>query len=89
MTADWPWTVGSMLTRRSKWLPWIDILIRPSCGRRFSEMSMLPMILIRDEQRGQQPARRAVALDQHAVDPVADPDAVGERLDVDVAGPQA
>ena len=41
------------------------------------------------EQGGQQPARRAVALDQHAVDAVADADAVGERLDVDVAGPQA
>ena len=39
-------------------------------------------------QRRQQPARRAVALDQHAVDPIADPDAVGERLDVDIAGPQ-
>ena len=24
---------------------------------------------------------------QHAVDPVADPDPVGERLDVDVGGP--
>ena len=41
------------------------------------------------EHRRQQTARRAVALDQHAVDPVADADAVGERLDVDVAGPQA
>ena len=41
------------------------------------------------QQRGQQAARRAVALDQHAVDAVADADAVGERLDVDVAGPQA
>ena len=50
---------------------------------------MLPMILIRREHRGQQPARRAVALDQHAVDAVADADAVGERLDVDVAGPEA
>ena len=63
--------------------------MRPSWGRRFSAMSMLPMILMREQHRGQQPARRAVALDQHAVDAVADADAVGERLDVDVAGAQA
>ena len=89
MTTDWPWLVGRMLTRRSKCLPWTVILMRPSWGRRFSAMSIEPMILRRRDDRGQQAARRAVALDQHAVDPVADPDAVGERLDVDVAGPQA
>ena len=50
---------------------------------------MRPHDLDTRQDRGQQPARRAVALDQHAVDPVADADAVGERLDVDVAGPQA
>ena len=86
MTADWPWTVGSMLTRRSKCLPWTVILMRPSCGRRFSAMSMLPMILIRESMGGQQPRGDGVALDQDAVDAVADADAVGERLDVDVAG---
>ena len=63
--------------------------MRPSCGRRFSAMSMPPMILIRESMRGEQPARRAVALDENAVDAVADADAVGERLDVDVAGAQA
>ena len=40
------------------------------------------------EHGAQQPAGRAVALDQHAVDPVADADPVLERLDVDVGGPQ-
>src|SRR5439155_12590073 len=39
--------------------------------------------------RGQEAPRRRVALDQDTVDAVAHPDAVGERLDVDVAGPQA
>ena len=37
-----------MLTRRSKCLPLTVILMRPSWGRRFSEMSMLPMILMRE-----------------------------------------
>ena len=41
------------------------------------------------EDRGEQPARRAVAFDEVAVDAVADADAVGERLDVDVAGAEA
>ncbi len=40
------------------------------------------------EQGPQQPAGGAVALDQHAVDAVADADPVLERLDVDVRGPQ-
>ena len=35
--------------------------------------------------RGEQPPRRTVAFDQDAVDAVADADAVGERLDMDVA----
>src|SRR5262249_22576483 len=41
------------------------------------------------DHRGQEAARRTVALDQHAVDPVAHADPVGEGLDVDVTGPQA
>ena len=89
MTTDWPWMVGRMLTRRSKCLPWTVILMRPSWGRRFSAMSMLAHDLDARDHRGQQAARRAVAFDQDAVDAVADADAVGERLDVDVAGPQA
>ena len=40
------------------------------------------------EDGTQQPSGRAVALDQHAVDAVADADPVLERLDVDVRGPQ-
>ena len=36
----------------------------------------------------QQAAGRAIAFDQHAVDPVADADAILERLDVDVRSPQ-
>ena len=52
-------------------------------------MSMKPMILIRLTIAPEEPAGGAVALHQHAVDPVADPDPVGERLDVDVARPHA
>src|SRR5262249_16794264 len=41
------------------------------------------------QDRRQQTARRTVAFHQDAVDPVTHPDAIGERLDVDVAGPEA
>ena len=88
MTTDWPWLVGMMLTRMSMSLPATRILIRPSCGRRFSAMSMKPMILMRLTIAPEQAARGVVPLHQHAVDPVSDPHPVGERLDVDVAGPQ-
>src|SRR5262249_41950773 len=37
--------------------------------------------------RGLEPAGRTVALDEHAVDAVAHPNAIGKRLDVNVAGP--
>ena len=47
MTTDWPWLVGSTLTRRSMSLPATWTLIRPSWGRRFSAMSIDPMILMR------------------------------------------
>ena len=47
MTTDWPCEVGRMLTRRSMSLPAAKILIRPSWGRRFSAMSICPMILRR------------------------------------------
>ena len=40
------------------------------------------------QEGAQQPPGGAVAFDQHAVDAVADPDAILERLDVDVGGPQ-
>ena len=40
------------------------------------------------EDRAEEAAGRIVALDEPAVDPVADADAILERLDVDVAGPQ-
>ena len=43
---------------------------------------------MRREQGTQQPPRRAVALDQHAVDAVANAHAILERLDVDVRGPE-
>ena len=39
---------------------------------------------MRERMAPKRPPRRAVALDQHAVDAVADPDPVLERLDVDV-----
>ena len=86
MTTDWPWLVGMMLTRRSMSLPATRILIRPSWGRRFSAMSIEAHDLETADDRAEQPPGGVVALHQHAVDPVADPDPVGERLDVDVAG---
>jgi len=39
------------------------------------------------KKRHEQLAGRVFALGEHAIDAVADPDALGERLDVDVAGP--
>ena len=48
-------------------------------------MSIDPMILRRESSGASSRRGAAVALDQDAVDPVADADAVGERLDVDVA----
>ena len=44
-----PNSVGSVLTRKSMALVFDSTsFIRPSCGTRFSEMSSLEMILIRD-----------------------------------------
>ena len=89
MTHDWPWLVGSMLTRRSSSLSPAVILIRPSWVAAALGDVHLGEDLDAGEQRAQQPPRRAVALDQHAVDAVANPDPVFERLDVDVARPAA
>ena len=87
ITIDWPWLVGSTLTRRSSSFSPSVTLIRPSWGRRRSAISILARILMRDSIAPSS-RRGGVALDQHAVDPVADPDAVFERLDVNVRGPQ-
>ena len=43
---------------------------------------------MRERNAPKQPSGGAVALHQHAVDPVADPNAILERLDVDVRRPQ-
>ena len=88
MTTDWPWLVGSTLTRRSSSFSPTVTLIRPSWGRRRSAMSILARILMRESKAPSKAPRGAVPLDQNAVDPVADPDAVFERLDMDVRGPQ-
>ena len=89
MTTDWPWLVGRTLTRRSKCLPLDGHLDTAVLGPALLGDVDAPHDLDAGDHRGQQAARRAVALDQDAVDAVADADAVGERLDVDVAGPQA
>ena len=87
MTTDWPWSVGSMLTRRSMSLPCDGHLDAAVLRAALLGDVDLTHDLEAGEQRREQPARGGVALDQHAVDPVADPDAVGERLDVDVRRP--
>ena len=61
-------------------------LMRPSCGRRFSAMSMPLMILMRGEDGGLHAFGNVVALDAHAVDAVADAHAVFHRFDVNVRG---
>ena len=47
MTIDSPAGVGSVATRRSIPRPFTTMLIRPSCGRRRSAMSISAMILTR------------------------------------------
>ena len=47
MTMPSPWTIGMIETRTSISRPWTRILMRPSCGRRFSAMFSRAMILMR------------------------------------------
>ena len=87
MTTFSPHTVGRVATRRSILRPLAVIDSRPSCGLRRSAMSMSLMIFSRLVTPDGDRLGRAHDLVQHAVDPVADPQAVLGRLDVDVAGP--
>ena len=87
ITTDWPWLVGITLTRRSSSFSPTLILMRPSCVRRRSAMSSLERILMR-ERIAQVTVWGAVALHQHAIDPVSDANPVFKRLDVDVGRPK-
>ena len=42
-----PWIIGMIDTRTSISRPWTRILMRPSCGSRFSAMLSRAMILMR------------------------------------------
>ena len=75
-----------MLTRMSMSLPATRILIRPSCGPAFLGDVDEAHDLDTADHGPEQPPRGAVAFHQDTVDPVADAHAVGERLDMDVAG---
>ena len=89
MTIFSPKSVGSTETRKSIsfGVPFSlkRILMRPSCGRRFSAMSSFAMILMRDDDRVAELHRRAHDVVEDAVDAVADAQLLLVRLDVDVA----
>ena len=90
MTIFSPKSVGSTETRKSRSLirPEILVLIlmRPSCGSRFSAMSSFAMILMRLVIASLQLQRRVHHLVEDAVDAVADPVLLLVGLDVDVGG---
>ena len=52
ITIDSPWYAGSAETRRSISRPWSLMLMRPSCGLRFSEMSIPAISLMRERIAG-------------------------------------
>ena len=74
ITADWPWLVGMMLTRKSSCLSPTVILIRPSVGPPLFGDVDLGENLDPGDQRGQHPPRRAFTFDANAVNSVADAD---------------
>ena len=78
-----------MLTRRSISRPSATMWTRPSCGSRFSAMSIFPMTLTRETIAACMPGGRLHQVAEHAVDAVADARALLVGLDVDVAGPVA
>ena len=61
------------------------ILMRPSCGSRFSAMSSFDMILMRERDRVAELHRRAHDVVENPVDAVPDAQLLLVRLDVDVA----
>ncbi len=61
--------------------------MRPSCGRRFSEMSSFARIFRRESDRVLELQGRIHDLVQDPVDPEADPELLLVRLDVDVRRP--
>ena len=68
MTTFSPKAVGSVETRSSTSRPSRSVLMRPSCGLRFSEMSMRESIFTRETMGGVHPRRQRVDGVQHAVD---------------------
>ena len=84
MTTRSPYWVGRVETRRSMLLPSTRREMRPSSGRRRSEMSISPMILMRRDRRGQELARHGAGDLHLAVHAVADLEIFLARLDVDV-----
>ena len=87
ITSFSPNAVGRVDRRSStSWPSAVRVLMRPSCGRRFSTTSMRPRILMRLVIAAMHRRRDLVHLVQHAVDAKAHDADVAARLDVDVAG---
>ena len=85
MTIFSPHTVGSVATRRSTGRPsWVTDR-RPSCGLRFSAMSIDDMIFRREMMPSWIAAVGLLHLVQHAVDAEPHRELLLARLDVDVA----
>ncbi len=80
-----PNAVGIVEIRSSTSLPsGVTVLMRPSCGRRFSTISIRASSLIRDVIAMSTGVGNRVDLLQHAVDAEAHQTDVAARLDVDV-----
>ena len=87
ITSFSPNAVGRVDRRSSTSCPSaVRVLMRPSCGRRFSTTSMRPEHLDAAGHRGHHRHRDLVDLVQHAVDAEAHDADVAPRLEVDVAG---
>ena len=78
MTMPSPWIIGMIDTRTSISRPWTRILMRPSCGSRFSAMLSRAMILMRlmIAVWKRLISGGSVLLLEQAVDAVADAEAV-------------
>ena len=86
ITSFSPNAVGSVEMRSSMSSPSaLRVLMRPSCGRRFSTTSMRAEDLDAAGHRRQHRGRDLVDLVQHAVDAEAHDALLAPRLDVDVA----
>ncbi len=91
MTIFSPQRVGRLLTRQSSWrrrpLILMRIMMRPSCGKRFSLISRRARILMREMMASRSFDRRLHQLLQNAVHAEADAVFLLVGFEVNVAGP--